>query len=87
MYKWIILIFSEFLFKKADKAAVIRAERGSSKIDEDEVQIIWQDLLPYAESILNLTTQAHAKQYFTIEGWLTVESTITILEGRKHTCI
>ncbi|CAC5385665.1 unnamed protein product [Mytilus coruscus] len=69
-------VIQEFLFKIADKAAVIRAERGSSKIDEDEVQVIWQDLIPYAELILNLTTQAHAKQYFTYEGWLTVESTI-----------
>ncbi|OPL32664.1 hypothetical protein AM593_07268, partial [Mytilus galloprovincialis] len=75
-------VIQEFLFKIADKAAVIRAERGSSKIDEDEVQVIWQDLLPYAESILNLTTQAHAKQYFTYEGWLTVESTIRILEDQ-----
>ncbi|VDI16268.1 Hypothetical predicted protein [Mytilus galloprovincialis] len=75
-------VIQDFLFKIADKAAVIRAERGSSKIDEDEVQVIWQDLLPYAESILNLTTQVHAKQYFTYEGWLTVESTIRILEDQ-----
>ncbi|CAC5406847.1 unnamed protein product [Mytilus coruscus] len=75
-------VIQEYLFKIADKAAVIRAERGSSKIDEDEVQVIWQDLIPYAELILNLTTQAHAKQYFTYEGWSTVESTIRILEDQ-----
>ncbi|CAC5419274.1 unnamed protein product [Mytilus coruscus] len=74
---------TKFLFKIADKAAVIRAERGSSKIDEDEVQVVWQELIPYAELILNLTTQAHAKQYFTYEGWLTVESTIRILEEEE----
>ncbi|CAC5411152.1 unnamed protein product [Mytilus coruscus] len=51
--------------------------------DGDEVKNCLEELLPSAEILLNLNNQAAAKPYFTEEGWLTVESVLRILEGKK----
>ncbi|VDI69197.1 Hypothetical predicted protein [Mytilus galloprovincialis] len=73
----------EFIHTIADQSAALCAEKGTCRIDGDEVKNCLEELLPSAEMLLNLNNQAAAKQYFTEEGWLTVESILRILEGKK----
>ncbi|XP_071125473.1 uncharacterized protein [Mytilus edulis] len=72
----------EFLHTIADQSAALCAEKGTCRIDGDEVKNCLDKLLPSAEMLLNLNNQAAAKPYFTEEGWLTVESILRILEDQ-----
>ncbi|VDI34878.1 Hypothetical predicted protein [Mytilus galloprovincialis] len=73
----------KFIHTIADQSAALCAEKGTCRIDGDEVKNCLEELLPSAEMLLNLNNQAAAKPYFTEEGWLTVESILRILEGKK----
>ncbi|CAC5366834.1 unnamed protein product [Mytilus coruscus] len=66
----------------ADQSAALCAEKGTCRIDRDEVKNCLEELLPSAEILLKLNNQAAAKPYFTEEGWLTVESVLRILEDQ-----
>ncbi|XP_076116154.1 uncharacterized protein LOC143083747 isoform X4 [Mytilus galloprovincialis] len=72
----------EFIHTIADQSAALCAEKGTCRIDGDEVKNCLEELLPSAEMLLNLNNQAAAKPYFTEEGWLTVESILRILEDQ-----
>ena len=70
-----------------NRSAAIQAEAGRNKIEEEDVHIIAEDLLPNAEMLLNINTQVKAKKYFSLDAWKTVESTLSVLEGNSsHAC-
>ncbi|XP_052063113.1 uncharacterized protein LOC127702849 [Mytilus californianus] len=72
----------EFIHTIAEQSAALCAEKGTCRIDGDEVKNCLEELLPSAEILLNLNNQAAAKPYFTEEGWLTVDSVLRILEDQ-----
>jgi hypothetical protein len=66
-----------------NRSGAIQAEAGRNKIEEEDMHIIAEDLLPNAEMLLSINTQVKAKKYFSLDAWKTVESTLSVLEGNS----
>jgi hypothetical protein len=54
-----------------NRSGAIQTEAGRNKIEDEDLHIIAEDLLPNAEMLLSLNTLVKAKKYFSLDAWKT----------------
>lgn len=72
----------EFLHHMVDESAVRRCKNGHC-IEEDEVHVKVDDLVPHIDILLNSRVIEDVKKYFTDDAYQTLESTLKCLKDLK----